>query len=239
MVGSCKDPKVLIVIPAYNEEDSLEHTLTELFAYLDGASFSGDYLVVNDGSNDETHAVCERNGYTCLNLPINTGLSSGFQAGMKYAYRHGYDYVIQFDADGQHDPKYLACIIEAGISRNADIVIGSRFVAQKKHFSMRMIGSSFITAMIKITAGVKITDPTSGMRMFDKKFIERFAKDNNYAPEPDTIAFAVRNGANVVEVPVEMRERFGGKSYLTAAKSIIYMVRMGLSILCFQWIRRV
>lgn len=231
--------EVLIIIPAFNEEDSLEHTVFELQEFVrEKSGYKYDFIVVNDGSSDSTAEVCRENAYPMLSLPVNTGLSSAFQTGMKYAVSHGYDYVIQFDADGQHDPQYLDQMVSAALKEKADIVIGSRFIEKKKHRSMRMLGSFFIVGMIRLTSGRKVTDPTSGMRLFGKNLIERFARDNNYAPEPDTIAFAIRNGSKVVEVPVAMRERYAGQSYLSAAKSIIYMIRMGLSILFFQWIRK-
>ncbi len=231
--------RTLIIIPAYNEEDCLEHTLSELQSYIkENGKHSYDFIIVNDGSSDSTAQVCRDNAYPMLDLPINTGLSSAFQTGMKYAVSHNYDYAIQFDADGQHDPKYLDQMVDTALDGGADIVIGSRFIGKKKHRSMRMLGSVFIVGMIRLTSGQRVTDPTSGMRLFARDLIERFARDNNYAPEPDTIAFAIRNGSKVVEVPVTMRDRYAGQSYLSAAKSIIYMIRMGLSILFFQWVRK-
>lgn len=236
-----KNNKVLVVIPAFNEEESLSHTVTELLTFADGfkeAGFNFDFVVVNDGSSDSTLAICKENEYPVLDLPINVGLTAGFQSGMKYAYRNDYDYVIQFDADGQHKPEYLLPMVQTAIEKQADIVIGSRFVEKSKHASMRMLGSFFITSMIRITSGRRVSDPTSGLRLFNRKMIESFAKDNNFAPEPDTIAFVLRKGAKVEEIQVEMRERFGGKSYLTAMRSASYMMRMGLSILLLQWVRK-
>ncbi len=238
---STRTSKVLIVIPAYNEEESLVHTVEELTLYFDTFSQENilvDYIVVNDGSNDSTLNLCRQNGYSVLNLPINVGLTAGFQTGMKYAYRNGYDFVIQFDADGQHKPEYLQEMVKVALEKEADIVIGSRFVTEKKPVSMRMFGSAIVSAMIKLTSGKRVSDPTSGLRLFDKKMIESFATDNNFAPEPDTIAFVLRKGAKVEEVQVEMRERFAGESYLTAIRSMSYMMRMGLSILLLQWVRK-
>lgn len=233
--------KVLVVIPAYNEEESLPHTIDELTSQIHGSELMSsccDFVVVNDGSTDSTLDVCLAYGVRVIDLPINVGLTACFQAGTKFAYRNGYDYVVQFDADGQHDPKSLEEMIGLAFESQADIVIGSRFVCKKKPLSPRMIGSSFITAMIKLTSGKNISDPTSGLRLFNRKAIERFAKDNNFAPEPDTVAFLLRKGARVEEIQVEMRERYGGQSYLTAAKSISYMMRMGISILLLQWVRK-
>ncbi len=230
--------RVLVIVPAYNEEESLLHTIAELKPYLgDGDGYTLDYVIVNDGSSDSTAQICSQKSLPFLDLPVNCGLATAFQTGMKYAESNGYDYAIQFDADGQHDPAYLESMIRAAIENGANIVIGSRFIDAKKDFSMRMIGSRFISAIIKLTTGQKIVDPTSGMRMFDRGMISRFAKANHFAPEPDTIAFAMRTGAKVLEMPVVMRERFAGSSYLTATKSISYMLRMGLSILLFQWVR--
>ena len=234
---NCK--RVLVIVPAYNEEDSLEHTVEELKEYMTNCShWNFDYIIVNDGSSDNTRNVCKKQGYPLLDLPVNTGLTTAFQAGMKYAYRCGYDYAIQFDADGQHDPRYLSALVEASMEKDANIVIGSRFVSQTKKLSMRMVGSTFIAAIVKMTTGMRISDPTSGMRLFDASMIEKFAQENYFAPEPDTIAYSIRTGARAVEVPVTMRERFAGNSYLTATKSIMYMIRMGASILLLQWIRK-
>ncbi|MGN0301586.1 MAG: glycosyltransferase family 2 protein [Anaerotardibacter sp.] len=233
--------RTLVVIPAFNEEESLSHTVTELLSYMDkfkNQGFDFDYIVVNDGSSDATLSICRQNGYPALDLPVNVGLTAGFQAGMKYAYRNDYDFVIQFDADGQHKPEYLQEMVKVALEKEADIVIGSRFVTEKKPVSMRMLGSVIVSAMIKLTSGKRVSDPTSGLRLFDRKMIESFATDNNFAPEPDTIAFVLRKGAKVEEVQVEMRERFAGESYLTAIRSMSYMMRMGLSILLLQWVRK-
>lgn len=119
----------------------------------------------------------------------------------------------------------------------ADIVIGSRFVKRKKSFSARMIGSRLITASIKLTTGKTITDPTSGMRLFNRAMMEEFAKRFDFGPEPDSVAYLMRKGAKVSEVQVRMRDRTAGESYLNFAKSISYMARVVTSILIAQWVR--
>ena len=231
--------RVLVIMPAYNEEESLLHTVEELTPHLgQGDGYTLDYIVVNDGSVDSTKRICEENGLPLVSLPVNCGLTAAFQTGMKYADRNGYDMAIQFDADGQHDPACLSGMIEAARETGANIVIGSRFVTAAKNTSMRMIGSRVISAIIRLTTGQRVMDPTSGLRLFDRGMIERFAKYNHYAPEPDTVAYSMRKGAKVVEVQANMRERFAGSSYLTATKSIAYMLRMGVSILVFQWVRK-
>ena len=188
--------KVLLVIPAYNEEKNIEKVVNHLeqdFPEL-------DYVVVNDGSRDHTAEICRKNGYNLLDLPVNLGLAGCFQAGMKYAYQRGYRYAIQFDGDGQHRPEYVASMKEK-LDQGYDIVIGSRFLTAKKDWSMRMVGSRLIAAAIRLTTGARITDPTSGMRLFDRKMIEEFALNLNYGPEPDTVSFLIKQGAQVAEVP--------------------------------------
>lgn len=225
--------RTLLIIPAYNEEESLKSTVDSIVQEAPSA----DYLIVNDGSKDGTVDVCRENRYPFLDLPTNLGLAGAFQAGMKYAYRHGYDCAIQFDADGQHLPEYIPPMVDA--LENADIVIGSRFAAAKKPHSMRMLGSNLISAAIWITTGNRIKDPTSGMRAFNKRMIAVMANGLNCGPEPDTISYLMkRAGAKVVEIPVEMAERTAGESYLNPWRSVVYMVRMSISILFIQFFRK-
>lgn len=224
---------VLIMIPAYNEQDNIKRVVDNLIENYP----QYDYIVINDGSRDHTRRICRENEYKLLDLPVNLGLAGGFQAGMKYAYRAGYKYAIQFDADGQHKPEYIEPIIKK-MEEGYDIVIGSRFVSEKKPFSMRMLGSRLISTAIKITTGKRIKDPTSGMRMFNRKIMKECALNINYGPEPDTISFLIKNGATVAEVQAEMDERIAGQSYLTAFKSISYMIRMLTSILVIQNFRK-
>ena len=225
--------KTLLIIPAYNEEGSLEATVSSVMSEAPWVN----YLVVNDGSKDGTAAVCRRNNYPFLDLPVNLGLAGAFQAGMKYAYRHHYDCAIQFDADGQHLPEYIPLLEEAILDN--DIAIGSRFVDKKKPSSMRMLGSNLIEVAIKLTTGKTIKDPTSGMRAFNARMIEQMAKGLNFGPEPDTVSYLIKRAdAKVVEVPVEMAERTAGESFLNLGNSIKYMLRMTISILFMQVIRK-
>lgn len=225
--------RTLLVIPAYNEEESLEATVTSIVEKVPAV----DFLIVNDGSKDDTVKVCRRNHYPFIDLPTNLGLAGALQAGMKYAYRHDYDCVIQFDADGQHLPEFIEPLEKAIAS--SDIAIGSRFVNKKKPRSLRMLGSNLISAAIRLTTGVSIKDPTSGMRAFNRRMIKYFAFGLNFGPEPDTVSFLIkRANAKVVEVPVEMAERVAGESYLKPWTSAMYMLRMTISILFIQFVRK-
>lgn len=224
---------VLVIIPAYNEQDNIKRVVDKLIS--DYPEY--DYVVVNDGSKDDTKKICLENNYNLLDLSVNLGLAGGFQAGMKYAYQKGYDYAIQFDADGQHRPEYIKPILEK-FEEDYNIVIGSRFVTKKKDMSFRMLGNRLISLVIRLTSGKKITDPTSGMRMFDRTMIKECATNINYGPEPDTVSFLVKNGARVAEVQVEMDERIAGESYLNAINSMKYMIRMMISIVIIQNFRK-
>lgn len=227
-------PRILIIIPAYNEEDNIVAVVENL-----KRNYSNyDYIVVNDGSIDNTARLCREHCYCMLDLPINLGLAGAFQAGMKYAMYGGYDYAIQYDGDGQHDPQYIAGMLGKAERENLDIVIGSRFVTLRKPLNARMIGNRIITACIKITTGKNIADPTSGMRMFNMRMIRKLATTINCGPEPDTVAYLMRCGARVSEYQVTMHERTAGESYLNWSRSIKYMFHMCSSILVVQWFRK-
>lgn len=225
--------KVLVVIPAYNEEANIELVVGELVR--DYPQF--DYVVVNDGSRDKTAKICREKGFNLLDLAVNLGLAGCFQAGMKYAYYEGYAYAIQFDGDGQHRPEYIEPMLEK-MAEGYDIVIGSRFVDGKKDFSLRMLGSRLITAAIRLTTGVHVADPTSGMRMFNREMIKEFALNINYGPEPDTVSYLLKQGARIAEVPVHIDERIGGESYLKPTVAVRYMARILISILLIQNFRK-
>ena len=170
--------KTLVIIPAYNEEESILRVVRN----LENADIDCDYIVINDCSKDSTGKI--------------------LQTGYKYAYYNNYDAAIQFDGDGQHLPEYIPSLVKE-IENGYDIVIGSRFVDEKKHFSMRMLGSRIITAMIKLTTGVTINDPTSGMRIINKELIKDYAFELNRKPEPDTLAFQIKKGYKAKEVQVQ------------------------------------
>ena len=190
-------------------------------------------MVVNDGSTDSTERILRDGGYNHITLPVNLGLAGCFQTGMKYAWEKGYSCAVQFDGDGQHRAEYVAAM-KAKMDEGYSIVIGSRFVNHKKNYSLRMVGSRLIGLAIWLTTGARVSDPTSGMRMFDREMIEKFAYRMNYGPEPDTISLLIHQGAKVAEVPVVIDERKGGESYLKPGVAVKYMLRMLTSILVIQ-----
>lgn len=226
--------KVLAVVPAFNEEACLANTIAHLTATCPDV----DYLVVNDGSRDGTAGIIRSQHLHGASLPINTGLTSAFKLGMKYAQRHSYDAVVQFDADGQHLPEYIPVMADALQERKADVVIASRFLdGTVKPSGARGMGSRLITLLIKLTTGTTITDPTSGMRMYSKNMIDLFATSFDCAPEPDMVALIARKCGPVVEIQATMQERQGGESYLNLGNVLKYMTRTCLSILMQRILR--
>ena len=223
--------KLLVIIPAYNEEENLEKLINELI-------FRGyDYLVINDCSTDGTEQLLLDNEYNHLSLPINMGIAGVTQIGFKYAKDFDYDASIVIDGDGQHLPEYIA-VLEEKMNEGYDYVIGSRFANVKKPWNARMLGSRLISLLLKITTGKTITDPTSGMRMMGKKVIADFSEHLNFVAEPDAVAYLLKSKYKVVEVQVEMKDREFGVSYFASPlKSIKFMYKVLVSILFVQKVR--
>ena len=228
-----KSSDLLIIIPAYNEEASIVSVVDNIIQNYS----QYDYVIINDGSKDQTSAISHAKGYNVVDLPVNLGLAGAFQTGLRYAYEKGYKKAVQFDADGQHLPEYIS-VLEEMIDSGYEMVIGSRFVTEKRENSLRMLGNTLISGAIKLTTGETINDPTSGMRMFSENLIKEFALNINYGPEPDTVSYLIRHGVKVAEAQVRMRERQAGESYLTFSRSIQYMIHMFASILIIQNFRK-
>ena len=226
--------KVLAVVPAYNEEQSIVKVIVDLCEFAPDV----DILVINDGSTDDTAAICRANpNCKLIDMPFNMGLAYAVQTGLIYAAMHDYDYALQFDSDGQHRAEFIKDLLAEG-QNGYDIVIGSRFYSEKRPFSLRTVGSVLIGAAMRLTSQIKLTDPTSGMRLYNKKLLNEYAKNINYEPEPDTLAYLARNGVRIREVQVSMNEREFGTSYFTLAKTAGYMLRMCFSILIVLWFRK-
>ena len=226
--------KVLVVIPAYNEALNIEKTVQDI--QLNAPDV--DYVVVNDGSKDNTLDVIQKNHFNHIDGFCNLGLFGAVQTGFKLAMKEDYDVVIQFDGDGQHSAKYIDAMVKE-IENGNDIVIGSRFVSEKKPFTARMIGSRLIASAIRIVTGKKVMDPTSGFRAYGKACIKDYALDMNNPPEPDTLVYMYRKNRKIKEIQVQMSEREFGESYLNLVNTIKYMSRMMVSIFLIQPFRKV
>ena len=229
--------KVLVIIPAYNEEGSIASVVEE----LKDAEPGFDYVIVNDCSTDATLEVIERHGFNRLDLACNLGIGGGVQTGYRYALDMGYDIAVQLDGDGQHDPNCLRAVIEPVLSGEADVCIGSRFI-EKAGFQtsfMRRVGIRFLSAVIRLSCGVKVTDATSGFRACNNAMIRHYAE--HYAqdyPEPEAVVSAALYGFRVKDVPVVMRERTAGSSSISPLKSVYFMLKVSVAILLCRFLMK-
>ena len=172
--------RVCLIIPSYNEEDNI----LRVYKDIKTNAPEYDYIFINDCSTDNSKKVFAENNLKVINLPVNLGLTGAVQTGYKYAYENGYDCAVQFDGDGQHKASYIKNLVDA-IQNGSNIAIGSRFVTEKKPWSLRMLGSRLISACIFVRTGKIIKDPTSGFRMLDSKMMKDYAYNINRKPEPD------------------------------------------------------
>lgn len=222
--------RTLIIIPAFNEEGSIEKVVNNLIEKFP----KYDYLVINDGSTDHTQSICNSNKYQVVNLVINMGIGGAVQTGYRYARDNHYDIAVQIDGDGQHDVSYLEEMIRPIEEGQADIVIGSRFLEKEGFQStqIRRVGINFLSFLGKLLTGVRVKDITSGYRVVNTKFIRIFALDYpaDY-PEPEAMVIAAVHGGRIKEYPVIMRERKAGESSITMKKSIYYMCKVTLAMI--------
>lgn len=225
--------KILIIIPAYNEEENIEKFINLLTEQIHD---NIDFLVINDCFTDNTKEILLKNNYNFIDLPINLGIGGAVQVGYMFAKEYDYDIAIQMDGDGQHKPEFIYNLISKIEDGSADIVIGSRFLNNNnnngfKSTFVRRIGIKYLSSLIKFFTGQKIYDVTSGFRAVNKKYIDFYA--NTYAqdyPEPEAIVAAIKNGGKVLEVHVLMQERTGGKSSINFLKSIYYMIKVSMAV---------
>ena len=221
--------KTLIIIPTYNEQANIKNLIEDI------KSFGYDYLIINDNSTDNTENIIRKYNYNFLNLPINVGIAGVTRIGFKYAYENDYDCAICIDGDGQHPPKYIHHLIRE-IDKGYDYVVGSRYIFEKKPFSLRMLGSRIISFFIKLKTGVQVSDPTSGMRALGRNVLKDFSNSMNFYAEPDTLCYTIHHGYKVNEVQVVMKERDGGESYFkNPFRSIKFMLGVLLYIIFVQW----
>lgn len=216
--------KTLIIIPAFNEEKNIPQLIENIM------KLGFDYLVINDCSTDNSKKVLNDLNIKHLDLPINLGLASVTQVGFMYAVEHEYDALVVVDGDGQHPPKYINYLIDK-MNEGYDYVIGSRFVAENKPYSLRMLGSRLICLSIYLKTGRKVTDPTSGMRAMGLKVFRDFSTDFNFVAEPDALVYIIKSKYRVAEIQVDMENRAEGESYFAnPIKSIKFMINVILSI---------
>lgn len=225
--------KVLVIVPAYNEAEGIERVIDELKKHTPYA----DILVVNDGSVDETGALAEEAGAMVLNLQCNLGIGGAVQTGYRYAAENGYDYAVQIDGDGQHNPSDLDKLLHEMQASGADMVVGSRFIEKEGFQSTfaRKLGIDLLAGLVTRLTGKRITDPTSGYRLCSKKAIALFAVHypTDY-PEVEALMLLDNYHLSFKEVPVVMKERQGGVSSISPFKSVYYMCKVILAVLLMK-----
>jgi len=222
--------KLLVIIPAYNEEGSIGKVIEEVRGQVPEA----DILVVNDGSTDETGNVAKEQRVLMLDHPYNMGIGTTMQTGFLLALGNGYDIAVQVDGDGQHDPEYLSELMTPILRGEVDLVIGSRYLEEKgaKSSVPRRVGTRFLSILVYILTGQRVTDPTSGFRAINKKVIDFFSKEypSDY-PEAESLILLHKKGYSFKEVPAPMRKRQGGVSSIHLLNSIYYMIKVTLSMM--------
>lgn len=222
--------KKLVIIPAYNEEKNIEKTIKD----INENAPEFDYVIVNDCSTDDTLELCRRKGYNYLNLPVNLGIGGAVQTGYRYAYYHGYDVAVQFDGDGQHGAAFLKQMEDTMLKTESDMIIGSRFINKEgfQSSAIRRIGIKYFTILIRILTGKTITDPTSGMRMINRKLLKKFTEEypKDY-PEPESVVTVLSENYKVKEIPVIMNAREEGESSISLRSGIYYMIKVSFAII--------
>ena len=221
--------KILVIVPAYNEEGCIQGVIEDLKNNFP----QGDILVVNDGSSDRTPEITKGLGVNVIDLPYNVGIGGAMQTGFLYALQEGYEVALQFDGDGQHHADQIDKILKPFLSNSADLVVGSRFLSEGGFTSsvQRRIGSNILSLVVSTIARQKITDTTSGFRVYGRKALEFFS--SNYPedyPEVEALILAYKKGLRIKEVPSEIGPRTVGKSSITFSQAAYYMVKVMLAI---------
>lgn len=231
-----KNPKVLLIIPAYNEEKNILTVYKNICDYNKKAKTKLDVVFINDGSIDATEKILCENNINHIKLIQNLGIGGAVQTGYKYALYNDYDIAIQFDGDGQHNVNYVEALIKPILEENVDMTIGSRFIdsssSEFKSSFLRRVGIKLISSCIHFKTRVRIYDTTSGFRASNKNAIAMFAIHYPLEyPEPISSVDVILSGMKIKEIPVSMNERLAGKSSINSWKNIYYMVNVVLSIL--------
>lgn len=228
-------PKVLLIIPAYDEDANILRTCQNILDYNKKHHTNYDFIVINDSSNDSTGKILDEADLPHIDHVYNLGIGGAMQTGYKYARDYGYDIAVQFDGDGQHSIDFVANLIQPILDNRADLVIGSRFITKTGKFRStftRRIGIKLISGYMKLLTRRRITDTTSGFRACNRRLIETFARDypNEY-PEPVTTTFCLLHGERVTEIPVTMNARTAGSSSIHTWKNVYYMINVFLTLL--------
>ena len=228
--------KILLIIPAFNEQDCILNTYQKILKYNDQNKYNLEVIVINDGSTDNTEIILKDHNIPHITLIHNLGIGGAVQTGYKYALENDYDIAAQFDGDGQHDINYVQDLVKIIIDKKADMVIGSRFINKDssdfKSTKTRQVGIRIISFFIKLVTRKRIYDTTSGFRAVNKDLIKAFSE--NYPveyPEPVSTVNAIKSGFEVSEVAVSMNKRENGKSSIHTWKNVYYMINVILSIL--------
>lgn len=228
-----------IIIPAYNEEDSVSKVVDDALSVSSKNNFQSTVIVINDCSADKTGEIIEKLDCIALHLPVNTGIGGAMQTGFKYAFENNFDFAVQVDGDGQHPAEEIPKLFSAMKESNLDVVIGSRFISKEgfQSSSMRRTGISWFRWINKFLVGVDIKDSTSGFRMLNRKALSIVSEiyPDEY-PEPEAIVLFAKNKLMIGEVAVTMLGRQGGKSSIGFFSGIYYMWKVTLGIL-FTFIR--
>jgi len=222
--------RLLVIIPAFNEEESLGRVIQQVQA----AQPEADILVINDGSTDATAAIAEGYGAIVASLPYNQGIGSAMQTGFLYARDYQYDAAVQVDGDGQHNPAEIGDLLAALGKGDADVIIGSRYLEDRGYITptLRRMGIIFLAKVISLITGKLSTDPTSGFRALNQRAIDFCADDYPFDyPEPEAVVLFRRAGLRVREIPVTMNPRYGGQSSITPLRSAYYMIKVMMAIL--------
>ncbi len=221
--------RLLVLLPAFNEASRIRRVLQAIRQEI-----QGDLLVVDDGSADDTAAEARLGGARVAVHPVNLGYGAALQTGYRYALRHGYDAVLQLDADGQHDPTSIPGLL-AGLSA-ADVVVGSRFLeagSYRPPFARRL-GMWLFGKLASVLCGQRITDPTSGFQAVSREALHFYAHERYPAdyPDADVLAMVARSGLRLTEVPVRMLASASGKSmHGGLIKPFYYVFRMSLALM--------
>ena len=229
--------KVLVIVPAYNEAEGIGQVISQIRQDIPFV----DVLVINDGSSDDTSRIARAAGASVIDLTCNLGIGGAVQTGYRYAAEHHYDYAVQIDGDGQHNPSDLNRLLDAMLETGADMVIGSRFIKKEGFQSTfaRKMGIGLLSSLLTRLTGQTVTDPTSGYRFCGKRAISLFAREypTDY-PEVEALMLLYNRELSFTEVPVIMKERQGGVSSISAMKSVYYMSKVILSVLLMKTMKK-